>query len=61
MANITNKELGAISEALILEENLIEKYSFYAANTSDSALKAKYEDIAAAHKRHYDELYSNLK
>ncbi len=61
MANITSKELGSISEALILEENLIEKYTAYAACATDSALKAKYEEIAAAHQRHYDELYSNLK
>ncbi len=61
MANITTKELGAIGEALYLEENLVAKYTAYAVAASDPALKAKYEEIAAAHRRHYDELYSNLK
>lgn len=61
MASITSKELGAIGDALALEQNLVQKYTAYAACATDPALKAKYEDIAATHKRHYDELYSNLK
>lgn len=61
MPHITSKELGAIGEALTLEENLVAKYSAYAAQATDAALKAKYEEIAANHRRHYDELYSHLK
>lgn len=61
MAQITTKELGAIGDALSLEENLIAKYRFYACTTDDNALKDKYEQIAEAHQRHYDELFSHLK
>ncbi len=61
MPHITSKELGSIGEALTLEENLIAKYTAYAAIATDPTLKAKYEEIAADHRRHYDELYSNLK
>ena len=61
MAQITTKELGAIGDSLNLEQNLIDKYRFYACATEDSALKDKYEQIAEAHQRHYDELFSHLK
>ena len=61
MAQITTKELGAIGDSLALEENLIDKYRFYASTTEDSTLKNKYEQIAESHQRHYDELYSHLK
>ncbi len=61
MTHITTKELGSIGDALVLEENLVAKYTAYASTTDDPTLKAKYEEIAAAHRRHYDELYSNLK
>ncbi|MBO5305771.1 MAG: spore coat protein [Clostridia bacterium] len=61
MAQITAKELGAIGDGLALEENLIAKYRFYACTTEDTELKNKYEQIAEAHQRHYDELFSHLK
>lgn len=61
MASITSKELGAIGDALALEQNLVQKYTAYASCATDPTLKAKYEEIAAAHQRHFDELYSNLK
>lgn len=61
MAQITCKELSAISDLLTVEENLIAKYKCYAAEATDSILKQEYEQIAARHQRHFDELYTNLK
>lgn len=61
MVVITEKELSAISDLLTMEENLVQKYRAYACQTSDATLKNQYEQIAARHQRHYDELYSNLK
>ena len=61
MAQITEKELSAISDLLTMEENLVEKYKSYASLAADATLKNQYEQIAAMHQRHYDELYANLK
>lgn len=61
MAQITCKELSAISDLLSLEESLVAKYKCYAAEATDSVLKNQYEQIAQRHQRHFDELYSNLK
>ena len=61
MAQITEKELSAISDLLTIEQNLVQKYKSCALATTDTALKNQYEQIAARHQRHYDELYANLK
>ena len=61
MAQITAKELSAISDLLTVEENLVAKYKAYAAQTTDSNMKNRYEQIAQKHQRHFDELYANLK
>lgn len=61
MAQITAKELSAISDLLTMEENLVAKYKCYAAEATDAALKNQYEQIAQKHQRHFDELYANLK
>ena len=61
MAQITEKELSAISDLLTMEQNLVAKYQSYACATSDAALKDQYEQIAARHQQHFDELYANLK
>ena len=61
MAQITAKELTAISDLLTMEQNLVAKYRDYANQTTDSALKNQYEMIAQKHQRHFDELYANLK
>ena len=61
MAQITCKELSAISDLLTVEENLVAKYKAYACQTNDNALKDRYEQIAQRHQRHFDELYANLK
>ena len=61
MAQITEKELSAISDLLSIEQNLVAKYRAYASIATDNALKDQYEAIAARHQHHYDELYANLK
>jgi rubrerythrin len=61
MAQITAKELSAISDLLSVEETVIAKYKEYACRASDSVLKNQYEQMAQRHQRHFDELYANLK
>ncbi|MBE6628741.1 MAG: spore coat protein [Ruminococcaceae bacterium] len=61
MAQITCKELSAISDLLTVEENLVAKCKAYACMTTDTAMKDRYEQMAQRHQRHFDELYSNLK
>lgn len=61
MAQITTKELSAIGDGLMHEQNMIAKYHFYACNATDNTLGDKFEQIAQAHQRHFDELYSHLK
>lgn len=61
MAQITCKELSAISDLLSAEQTLIAKYKDCACRTTDSTLKNEYEQMAQRHQRHFDELYSNLK
>ncbi len=61
MAQITTKELGAIGDALAVEETLIGKYRYYASTAPDTTLKNKFEQMADKHQRHYDELFTNIK
>ena len=61
MAQITAKELTAITDLLGMEENAMAKYRAYASMTNDTALRNTYEQMAQRHQRHYDELYANLK
>ena len=61
MAQITCKELSAVSDLLSMEQGMIVKCKTYAAETNDSALKDRYEMMAQRHQRHFDELYANLK
>ncbi len=61
MAQITAKELTALSDLMGIEENLAAKYHAVACLTTDSVLKNEYEQLAQRHQRHFDELYSNLK
>lgn len=61
MAQITCKELSALSDLLTIEQNLVAKYKACACQTTDSVMKNQYEQIAQRHQRHFDELYANLK
>ena len=61
MAQITCKELSALSDLLAAEENMVAKCKAYACAMNDSVLKNRCEQMAQRHQRHFDELYSNLK
>ena len=61
MAQITTKELSALSDLLSMEENLVAKYKQFACESTDSVLKNQYEQFAQRHQRHFDELFTNLK
>ena len=61
MAQITEKELSALSDLLSMEQTLHGKCQYLAQTTTDRALSAQYEALAACHQRHLDELYGNLK
>ena len=60
MANLTAKELSAISDQLNVEKTLINKYKMYAQQTSDTQIKTKCEQIATRHQTHYDKLLNYL-
>ncbi len=61
MAQITCKELSAISDLLSAEENMTAKYTQLICSTTDTTLKNEYEQMAQRHRQHYDELFSHLK
>ncbi len=61
MAQITCKELSALSDLLTMEENMVAKCRMYACDMNDSALKNHCEQMVGQHQRHFDELYANLK
>ena len=61
MAQITEKELSAISDLLTYEQILVAKYNMAAQTTNDTALKDCYTRMTQRHQRHFDELYTNLK
>ena len=61
MSQISEKELGAISDQLAIEENLVAKYTHYASMTEDATLKSKYEQIASEQRTHCERLYAHLK
>lgn len=61
MAQITCKELSALSDLLTMEENMVAKCKAYAAQMKDSTLKNHCEQLAGQHQRRFDELYANLK
>ena len=61
MAQITEKELGAIGDLMNAESVLIAKCNSMAEGTEDAALKDLYYQMAGRHQRHFDELFSNLK
>ena len=61
MAQITEKELSALSDLLGAEQLMTQKYRAQACCAGDAAIKDYYEQMAARHQRHFDELYANLK
>ncbi|MBQ8351944.1 MAG: ferritin-like domain-containing protein [Clostridia bacterium] len=61
MAQITCKELSSLSDLLGAEQLIINKYESYANQTTDTALKNKYEQMAKKHQQHFETLYAQLK
>ena len=61
MAQITEKELSALSDLLSMESVLTAKCQSLASGTQDAALKDCYTQMARRHQGHLDELYANLK
>lgn len=60
MANLTAKELSAITDQLKVEQTMINKFKAYAETMKDPQLKTKCEQIAARHQNHYTRLLSQL-
>ena len=54
--NLSAKELTALEDQLGIEQNLTNKYNFYAQNCQDANLKKKIEDVAKKHQEHFDAL-----
>ncbi len=61
MAQITCKELSALSDLMTAEEMMVAKCCALASQCTDQTLKNAYEQMAQRHQRHFEELYSNLK
>jgi len=61
MAEITSKELGALSDQMAIEKNLVSKYQCYAKSVTDVELKRIFEMNAKRHQKHLNDLFSNLK
>ena len=61
MAQITEKELSYLCDLLSAEQLCAAKYSAFAENTADAALKDCYGSLAQRHSQHFDQLYTNLK
>jgi hypothetical protein len=61
MAQITEKELNALSDLMGMESLLAAKSCDMSCTTQDAALKDLYTQMAQRHQRHFDQLYSGLK
>ncbi len=60
MAKLTSKELTAIGDTLSAEQNLIKKYTMYAAQASDGSIRQKCEQMSQRHQAHCTKLISHL-
>jgi rubrerythrin len=60
MANLTSKELTAIEDTLSMEQNVIKKYTMYASQASDSAIKQQCKEITKRHQDHVNTLMGHL-
>ena len=61
MANLSTKELSALSDQLDFERMLCCKYQDAAQTTTEPELKTSFTQYAGQHKRNYDTLLSFLK
>lgn len=60
MANLTNKELTALTEQLIAEQTLIKKYDTMANFCSDTKIQQDLTGFANKHRAHYNTLLTFL-
>lgn len=60
MANLTSKELTALSDQLGAEQNLIKKYEAMACLCNDSKIKQDLTGFANKHRAHYNTLITFL-
>lgn len=61
MANLTAKELGALTDQLNFERMMTCKYQSAAQTTQDTALKSSFGQYAAEHRQNYESLLQYLK
>lgn len=61
MSQLSEKELSALNDLLADEELLTKKFSMLAAQTKDTEIKEKYEQISQKHQTHFNALYEYLK
>lgn len=61
MSQLSEKELSALNDLLVDEELLTKKFSMLAAQTEDTEIKQKYEQISQKHQTHFNALYEYLK
>ena len=58
--NLSQKELQGLQELLDSEQLLVKKYELFAQNAKEEALRTQFEQIASAHRGHYERLRSRL-
>lgn len=58
--NLSQKELQGLQELLDSERLLVKKYELFAQNAGEEPLRARFEQIAVAHRGHYERLRSRL-
>lgn len=61
MANLTGKELGALSDQLGLEKMMCCKYQAAAQDCTDQSLTTNFQQYASQHKQNFDCLLNYLK
>lgn len=60
MANLTSKELAALSDQLSSEQNLIKKYEAMACLCNDTKIQQDLNGFANKHRAHYNTLITFL-
>ncbi|HHW41877.1 MAG TPA: spore coat protein [Syntrophomonadaceae bacterium] len=60
MARLTTKEVGLIEDNMRQEQLMIQKFNFYAAQTTDPNVKNLCENLRDMHQRHLDILMRHI-
>ena len=58
--NLSQKELQGLQELLGSEQLLVKKYEMFAQNAQEESLRRQIEQIASAHRGHYERLRGKL-